>query len=233
MYTVEEYEHAGIPVRIVHDEDAENPYYAFDQASELLYSGDYDFKCKPVPAFGSWYRDEPSSAIMARWLTLFGGYALAIPWHLADYGSNGLQVWLHDPDDDPASGFVVMTQATINKEWGGEREKAEACARAEFETFCNYVEQDVYGFIVAEGTEDEDPCFGFYGSLDGHYSGREVPYVMQEANAVAECIAEERARLRSLPWLPTFGSPITYEWRTASYPNTMFGFAHPITKRTA
>ena len=207
MYEVETYEHAGIPVTIYHDEDARNPYTEWDNASELLNDTEYDFGDKP-PHPESVYADTPSSAVMARWLTLFGGYALAIPWHLADYGSGGLRAWLTPPDDDPASGYVVMTQATIDKEWDGDREKAEACARAEFETFVNYVEQDVYGFIVAEGTEDEDSCWGFYGALDGHYSGREVPYVMQEANGVAEYIAKERARLRSLPWLPTFGNEI-------------------------
>lgn len=195
MYDAETYEHVGIPVRIVYDEIAENPYRSFDQASDILYSGEYDFKTEPVPKLGAWYREDPSSAVMCRWLTLFGGYAIAVPFHLADYGSGELRAWLTKPDDDEASGYVVMTRETVDKEWNGNTDKARACLEAEFQTFASYVEGDVFGFIVAEDTSDEDSCWGFYG----------LDYCKEAANESAEYIAEERARLRELPWLPTFG----------------------------
>ena len=199
MHDAETYTHKGIPVRIVWDEDARNPYTEWDNASELLYDGDYDFGVSAPPHPESVYADTPSSAIMARYLTLFGGYAVAIPWSLSDYGSGGLRVHLDTPDDDPAIGWLVMTPETVREEWDGDLEKAEACARAEFDSFRAYCEQEVFGYIVAEGTSDEDSCWGFYGDMK---------YVTEEANAAAEWIAEERARLRSLPWLPTFGNPI-------------------------
>jgi hypothetical protein len=208
MYDAETYEHAGIPVRIVYDQHAENPYYSFDQASDLLYSGEWDFKTEPVPSPGyrAWYREDPSSAVMCRWLTMFAGYALAIPFHLADYGSGGLRAWLTTPDDEPASGYLVLTREAYDKEFGqygmplsGDAEHtAEKTCRAEFSTFASYVEGDVYGFIVAEDTSDEDSCWGFYG----------FDYCKEAANEAAEYVAEERARLRQLPWLPTFGNPI-------------------------
>lgn len=201
MNTAEKYEHAGIPVRIVVDEWAENPYVANDQASEILYSGDYDFKTEPVPKLGAWYREDPSSAVMCRWLTLFGGYVLAIPFYLADYGSGGLRAWLHEPNDEPASGYLVLSKEAYDREFtgmplSGDAEfTAEKTCRAEFETFCQYLEGDVYGFIVAEDSDDEDSCWSFYG----------LEYCQEAANESAEWIAGERARLRALPWLPTFG----------------------------
>lgn len=203
MYDVDTYEHAGVPVRIVYDEDADRMTDTDYQASEILYSGEYDFKTKSVPKLGAWYRDDPSSAVMCRWLTLFGGYALAIPFNLADYGSGGLRASLTTPDDDPANGYLVLSREAYEKEFGqygmplsGDAEHtAEKTCRAEFATFAAYVEGDVYGFIVAEDTEDEDSCWGFYG----------FDYCKEAADEAAEYVAEKRKQLRSLPWLPTFG----------------------------
>lgn len=65
-----------------------------------------------------------------------------------------------------------------------------------------YLRGAVYGYVVAEGTPDESSCWGFLG-WDHDESG-----LLMEAKAEAADIAEERARTRALPWLPTFGNPI-------------------------
>lgn len=191
----ETYRHAGFTVELYSDYDAGNPYREWDQASEILSDvRDYDLG-GDVPHPESWYRETPSSAVMSRYLTLFGGYALAIPWTFQDYGSGGVRVWLTTPDEDRASGYLVMTYEAAAE--FDSLEQAEACARAEFDNFRTWIEGEVIGYVVkADNGDVIDSCWGFYGELD---------YVKTEANQAAEYEASERARLRQLPWLPTFG----------------------------
>lgn len=138
-----------------------------------------------LPQLGSWYREDPSSAAMARWLTLFGGYAVAIPWHLADYGSSGLQAWLTSPDDEPEN-FLVVTREAVVENWGDlspeSVARAENTARAEFAEFASYVEGGACGFVVAPGDDDEESVWGFY----------DRDYCEREARETASHIAQER-----------------------------------------
>jgi len=73
----------------------------------------------------------------------------------------------------------------------------ERLARAEFEEFAAYVAGETFGYIVGgESSDPVDSCFGFYG----------LEYCRESARESAEYAAGERARLRALPWLPTFGN---------------------------
>ena len=191
----DEFEHEGVPVKLVYDTDAGNPYSERDCASMLLIgeklSRDYSLgETLSLTQFNSCEH-------AARWLTLFGGYALAIPFRVDD-GSNGLRTYLVDTGSDMAAGFLVMTREKLAEEFKS-LEQAEACARSEFSEFKCYVEGDVYGYVVADGREDEDSCWGFYG----------FEWAKEAATEAAGYTATERARVRALPWLPTFGNPIT------------------------
>ena len=198
MEPFETFEVEGLTVELLPDWEAGNPYREWDQASEILSDvRDYDLGGS-VPHPESVYADTPPSRTMARWLTLFGGYAVALPFYFADHGSGGARAWLHDPDDDPASGWLVMTREAA-AEFDSVAD-AEACARAEFSAFRAWLEGEVIGFAVRTASGDIiDSCFGYYGELD---------YVRQEATRIAEAEAAERKRLRSLPWLPTFGREV-------------------------
>lgn len=185
----ETYEHAGCVVKLYQDYDAGNPYKEWDQPSKLLYEGGYDFGSEAPPKLGAWYREDPSSAAMCRWLTLFGGYVMALPFHLADYGSGGLRAWITDPDGDPASGYVVMT-AQDKEKIGVPDGMEEQAARDDFSVFNAYLEGDVIGYVVedAEG-EHVDSCWGFYCAPDRE---KELDYVRSEANTAAESHEHER-----------------------------------------
>ena len=188
----ETFEHEGFQVELYTDYDAGNPYTEWDQASEILSDvKDYNLG-GDVPHPEQAYSDTPASATMARWLTLFGGYAVAIPWYFADYGSSGARVWLHDPNDDPASGWLVMT-IEVAKDCFEPIEDAEKCARSEFNAFRAWIEGEVIGYVVRAGNGDViDSCWGYYG---------EIEYVRDEARRAAKDESDERKRLRALPWM--------------------------------
>jgi hypothetical protein len=202
--TVERYEVDGVPIHIWIDDDMPNPYKWSEKASELLISKrlarEYDLgDDAPMPGQNrSWYYDgyehgAPSSEVMCRWLTMFGGYVLALPFDHADYGSGGVRVWLTQPDDEPASGYVVMTKEQYDSNFGNynipvwgkgpEDPSAELCARIEFNEFRSYMEGEVYGWTAGEDGDDMDSCGGYYGELE---------YVKSQAEEAAKAIAHDR-----------------------------------------
>lgn len=181
MDTVEQYEHEGIPVRIVYDYDAESPFKNFTQAAELVgflpFARDFDVAMS---------LDEDrfvSVAHAARWLTLCEGYLVAIPFRFQDYGSSGYRTYLTDTDDESAAGFVCVSPEGIALTGAPDPERA---AREDFETFRQWIEGEVYGYIVAEGTENEESLWCIY---DGTH---DLSYVKEEANEIAADIARER-----------------------------------------
>lgn len=186
-YEVETYEHAGEKVRIWYDEYAGNPYTEWDQASELLIgprlARDYNLG-------ETWEGLENCSSVAqaARYLTMFGGYVLAIPFRFDDYGSSGARTYLVDEWSDRCAGFLVLTQEAYEREFAGmpltgdAEHTAEKTCRAEFGAFRAWVEQEVYGWTAGTG-EDADSVGGYYGELE---------YVKQEANERAEEIAHEK-----------------------------------------
>lgn len=203
LYDVETYEHEGVSVRIVQDPHGQDPFEAFDQAAHLVWFDRADW---PRHAAGTETIDADrfvSVAHAQRYLTMFGDKLIALPFRLDDYGSSGTSAYLVDADSDRAAGFVCVSQAGVDLTGCPDPEQA---ARQDFATWAAWISGEVYAFIVAEGTPDEESCWGFYGDTEDDPTG--IAYVKEEANAVAHEIAEERARLRALPWLPTFGNPI-------------------------
>lgn len=162
---VETFEHDGIECRIYHDDHSNNnPYVEYDNASSLFVSPalarQYDFGADVLHEMAD--RDGP---VVARWLTLFEGYPVVVPFYFHDYGSSGARITATDADQ--CSGFVVIDNETVKREWGDGPDAladAERCARAELETFAAYVAGDVYGFVVAPDSPEEDSCWGFYGA---------------------------------------------------------------------
>lgn len=186
MEAFETYEHAGCKVSLYPDFDSENPYTAYEQPSKLLLGSElareYDLgEAMPHPERA--YEDDPSSAVMVRWLTLFGGYVSALPFTFTDYGSGGQRAWITAPDDEPASGYVVMSTEDRDR-IGVSVGREEEAARADFDVFSSWIEGDVCGFVVTDG-EDEDSCWGFYGP-------NAEKYCREEANDMAEYLQRER-----------------------------------------
>lgn len=76
--------------------------------------------------------------------------------------------------DSSQVGWIVCDKETINKEFDGDRDKAEKCLESEVEVYDAYISGNVWGYIaeereVAEDAveadwEEVDSCWGFYGN---------------------------------------------------------------------
>jgi hypothetical protein len=210
MEAYETFEHAGVTVELHADYDAGNPYEEMEEASRLVW-------CDSV-ARREHFRDvetvddERGSDVAARYLTLFGGEAVVIPFDWQDGGSNGQRAYLH-ADASDCEGFVCVSREKVDEEWvpyctepAAAQQLAEDCARAEFATWAAWLEGDVHAFVVAAGTPEHDSCWGFYGP------GNE--YVREEAKAAAVEAAHSRlereARLRTFLLDPS--PPVVPSW---------------------
>jgi hypothetical protein len=77
----------------------------------------------------------------------------------------------HAEWDSSQLGLVYCPPETVAKEWGtgpDARSKAEACLKAEVEVYGQYVNGDVYGYMVENlhDDTDQDSCWGYYGYQD-------------------------------------------------------------------
>jgi hypothetical protein len=205
MEAFETFEHAGVTVEIHQDYDAGNPFEQFEQLAELVWTEREHANRNVngrVELDHEHYLDPDrfsSTAHMQRYLTLMEGYLVAVPFHLADYGSSGHSATVRDEyaDMNRVSGFLVVSEKNREKV-GAPLDGLEENAMSDWREWKAWVEGNVFGYVVKAGA-DHDSVWGFYGDLD---------YVRKEAKEVAEGMASERRRLRSLPWLPTFGNPI-------------------------
>jgi hypothetical protein len=135
-----------------------------------------------------------------------------LPLYLLDH--SGLSIRAGSPSpfdsagwDTTVVGFVYTTHERITDLCGdGELYHSDEWIHEQVLNDVNlydqYLQGAVYGYVVAEGSHEESSCWGFLG-WDHEKSG-----LLMEAKAEAKDIAEERARTRALPWLPTWGKPI-------------------------
>lgn len=111
------------------------------------------------------------------------------------------------PWDSGMAGFITISRDKIIAEYGNDsaesREKARQCLKSETETWNQYLNGEVYGFIITdESGEIVDSCGGFYGDYEG--------YLMEEAKSIIDYIAlnNEKKRLQKLKKLITAKCPI-------------------------
>jgi hypothetical protein len=113
--------------------------------------------------------------------------------YVRDGGSNGLLIKACDPHYSRADGWIYCTKARAHEEWGKcakALKQAEECLKSEVETYSQYLEGDVYGYVVSvPDDEDEDAdgeeldsCWGLFG----------MDYCVEEAKDRAASCAERR-----------------------------------------
>jgi len=106
--------------------------------------------------------------------TLRDGYVI-LPLYLYDHSGITMSTGQFScPWDSGQVGYIVCDNETIQREFNGDRDKAEKCLEAEVSVYDDYLTGNVFGFIVEEREEcdecghaewDEvDSCWGFYGS---------------------------------------------------------------------
>ena len=105
---------------------------------------------------------------------LADGYVI-LPVHMYDHSGIILSTGRFScPWDSGQVGWIVCDKETIEKEFGGDRDKAEAALEAEVGVYSQYVSGDVWGFIAEKRDDEEDDgdaeweetdsCWGFFGS---------------------------------------------------------------------
>lgn len=160
---------------------------------------------------------------LARYLTLVQGAVGLRPLYLYDHSGISISAGSPNPFDNPTVrrdefgqglgwdssmvGFVYTTHERITELCGDDpkyhaEEWVNEQVSLEVRVYNDYLTGQVYGYIVAPGSDDEESCWGYLGDPDAKGGCRD------DAKAVAAGIAKERREARAHPWLPTFGNPI-------------------------
>jgi hypothetical protein len=217
MEPCETYEHAGVKVEIHYDDDGQgcNPREWENVTTFVCWHpdyvlGDYQFRSpNERGAVETPFRDSgngrgfPSMEVLHRYITLVCGGLRVTPLYLYDHSGISMSAGTPSPFwmdgqgwDTTMVGFAYCTDEDITRGCGDGAayrtdEWMDEAIRTDVAEYDKYLRGEVYGYVVAPGTEDEDSCWGFLGD----------EYVKQEANEAAEYVAEtvaERERTRRL-----------------------------------
>ncbi len=167
MTTIETLEHEGLRIEIMQDEEPMSPREA-DNLGTMVCSHDRyalgDVQARP---------GEPHD--------LPWGVRVALPLYLLDHSGLAMQagVFSEDPGgwDSGQVGVIYVTTETLEREGLADLTDAEieGHLEGEVETYDQYLQGDVYGFIIErlttcdqghEHAETIDSCWGFYGIDD-------------------------------------------------------------------
>jgi hypothetical protein len=172
--TIKSTTHKNLRVRIVHDEDAAAP--------EFDYPITYNPRSRNI--LGNTTADAEQDADIAR--KVRDGEYIGIPVWAYVHGSSTIEAAYSNPFgcqwDSGRSGWTYMTKAQAREHYGVKRItkaiRAQAidflkCMVSEFD---DYLQGNVYGFIVENTDTDEnlDSCWGFYGAKYAEESAREA-----------------------------------------------------------
>lgn len=158
-------------LRIVHDEDVENPREWDNIGTMVCFHKRYNLGDKNndynSSDYGSW--DEMEEAICKR-----EDVALILPLYLYDHSGITINTTgFSCPWDSGQVGFIFVSKKKARKEYGRLTKKVMEKLRkyllGEVETYDQYLRGDVYGFQLVEVDEDGeeidtiDSCYGFFG----------------------------------------------------------------------
>ena len=182
---IETIEKDGWTVSLYGDNDPMSPD-EWDRLGTFEHGLDYTFGS---PQSGDWDRfGDRTWDVYARALSIFGDdVAAALPVYVADYGSSGLRAW---ETADGANAVLYTTHKRLTELCGDEaeyhsKEWATEALREELKTWSQYLEGDVYGYVVTRPDgEHDDSCWGFYG----------LEYATQEAKEALDACIEHEAQ---------------------------------------
>lgn len=168
---IDTFTHAGRRVEIYQDIDPESPA-SWDNAGTLVIEGDWGTFADESRAPENRTCDGWETEIRLR--RIFA-HELVIPVRFSDYGSSGATLYECDPDD--ANGIIYCTPEEIDAEWSSSRDDAERYLLGRIEETNQYLQGDVYGFVISDEAGNHlDSCWGFYG----------YDYAVSEAKGAAE-----------------------------------------------
>lgn len=204
MTPCEKYEHEGVPIEIYLDDEPDSPRNWSNVGTMVCWHRGYDLGDRGLT-------DQEREAlerggnleVLSRYLQITHGATVVIPLGLLDHSgltmyAGGGSHWSDSAGWDSGTVGFIFDTPEGREECGTPLELIEDVLLEEIKTYNQYLRGDVYGYIVARDTPDAESCWGYYG----------FEYCKEEAQTIAEIIARDRAELRKLPWLPTFGNPI-------------------------
>ncbi len=116
---------------------------------------------------------------------LIGPRDVVLPLYLYDHSGLTIRTYaFNDSWDSGLVGFIVATAEAIRKEWDVRRISAKLRAKArdilvqEVKTYDQYLQGEVYGYVVERDGEHVDSCWGFYGL---HYCISEAEAAIPQA----------------------------------------------------
>lgn len=210
MEPFETFEHAGLTCELHYDEEPSSPA-DWDQLGTLYgfrsLTREYGFtEAADGEAEDAFERG--GSALLVRYLrTARGEYA--VPFRFVDYGSGGARIHATSIDDERASGYIATTRKRFEElcgAWGykpadydGTPEQwLEHTLADELESWNNWVQGNVYGYVVRDQRGDVlESVWGFYPDGDG------LDYLRAEVKSAAEgCAADiaEQRRKAAIGW---------------------------------
>lgn len=156
-------------LKIVGDNDAENPYSAWDQLTDLVtWHRRTDF------TMGEKY-DSPEEVIEAYER---GEIVYFAPLFAYEHGGITVRLgsmnprWPDQQWDCGLLGMVYVTKKKAKDNWPKLANRTlwlacERTAKGEVETLDDYLTGEVYGFVIEDGEENHlDSCWGFYGDYE-------------------------------------------------------------------
>lgn len=193
-YEVKTFDVENLRVRIVSDEDPQNPRIDYENIARFALSHRrYDLG-DSAKTLGFTFRagdydgwDEVRTAIEQDFKPL-----CIMPVSLHDHSGISLSLGVSRGWDSGQVGFAYVTRENMEQMWGKEYvaamtdeervERARKCIEGELECYSAYLEGDVWGFIIEERKgcdhcghsewKEVESCWGFYGTKDTEAEGR-------------------------------------------------------------
>lgn len=196
---IKKFEHKGITVKIFFDPDPPNPRTDYDNAGTMVcwhprsklgdkhsFRNVDEFKTSLVsdadPTFEECVaEEEDENKIRELRDELIDKHYLMLPLFVYEHGGMTMRTGsFGDRWDSGQVGWVYLSNGDIVKEWGAgfdALDKAKNCLESEVATYADYLEGQVYGYVLeAEDGEQLESCWGCYGR----------DYVEEEARSAAE-----------------------------------------------
>lgn len=190
--SIESFEHNGKTVKIYQDQDASSPREGYDVGIMVCEHRDYYLGDEPGRGRSAkieeyddlkramlHYGRENKLALFERYCRIYHGTTVVLPLYLLDHSGLWMRTgtFMEDPGgwDTSMVGFILDTAKT--RETTGVRlEDVEKALRSEVKVYSQYLEGDVYGYVIEdEDGDEEDSCWGFFG----------IDYAMQSARDAA------------------------------------------------
>lgn len=179
---VKEYEKDGKVLKIFYDQDAESPREWDNLGTMVCWHRRYNLGDKHDYENPSdfWYSmaedivgdtDKVENMSPERREKLVLDKFIILPIYLYDHSGLAMNTTGYScPWDSGQVGWVYVSKAKAREEYGVKklthkvREQVESVLKSEVEVYCQYVNGEVFGFVVEDNKGNMlDSCWGFYG----------------------------------------------------------------------